>query len=176
MRSIWNHVALYFRTFSHDDKRIPFNRWKLANRERAIKFDSPYCKKKILAEKWKAFKKLIYLSLDRCAIEHAIASLSPKGKTDKSFPHPPLPHNVVPMFDLHVDCFKVPGVDCLVLQRLPIWGQCLNNFVADCGSTLKWNGRHATNVSLFSIPITFLKVRSSSWNIRGSKRVCTVPS
>ena len=44
-------IMLPLSTFSHDDKRIPFNRWKLVSRERAIKFDSPYCKKKILAEK-----------------------------------------------------------------------------------------------------------------------------
>ena len=62
------------------------------------------------------------------------------------FTHPSPPCSVVPMFQLPTENDKHPnfeweggggharGVDSFVLCSYPIWVQCLNYFVADCGS------------------------------------------
>ena len=56
---------------------------------------------------------------------------------NKAFPSPSPPHNVVPLYELHVETNKHPNsewreggwdVDCFVLWSHPIWVQCLNNF------------------------------------------------
>ena len=98
--------------------------------------------------------KIFFLFLSRAIFLQSatklVETLCPKGRLtrlanlkegNKSFPPLPPPCNVVPLFELPVENKKHPnyewtglgrGVDCFVLPGYPIWGQCLNNFVADC--------------------------------------------
>ena len=63
-----------------------------------------------------------------------------------SFPPPSPPYNVGPLFQLPIENNKHPnfewrgqgrGADSFALRSRPIYVQCLNNFVADCGQGKK---------------------------------------